>query len=202
MHAARVALIVLLGLGLAGYSAWLLEFFVQTGVSPTEQPVWDLFYAQPVFPVATAIGGLAFLLTGPALMRLAPARWSGRLTSVSVSAFGIVLMVYAGVPETVVTPNLLSAAVAVGALSLVFWWPPGWRACAVGCLAAVLVAWALVVVSTISGHLEGVFTRVQLVVHAAQVVIGGAYVLQTPVPVSGRKMSVAGAMLRSNRHRK
>ncbi|WP_037815718.1 MULTISPECIES: hypothetical protein [Amycolatopsis] len=197
-----MASIVLLGLGLAGYSAWLLEFFMQTGVSPTEQPVWDLFSAQPVFPVATAIGGLAFLLTGPALMRLAPAHWSGRLTSVSVSAFGIMLMVYAGVPETAVTPNLLSAAVAVGALSLVFWWPSGWRACAVGCLVVVLLAWALVVASKLTGHLEGVFTRVQLVVHSAQVVIGGAYIVQTPVPVRGRKLSVAGAMLRSNRHRK
>ncbi len=202
MHAARVASIVLLGLGLAGYSAWLLEFFMQTGVSPTEQPVWELLRAQPVFPVATAIGGLAFLLTGPALMRLAPAHWSGRLTSVSVSAFGIMLIVYAGVPETAVTPNLLSAAVAVGALSLVFWWPSGWRACAVGCLVVVLLAWALVVASTLTGHLEGVFTRVQLVVHSAQVVIGGAYIVQTPVPVRGRKLSVAGAMLRSNRHRK
>ncbi|MGW4397220.1 hypothetical protein ACWEHA_18200 [Amycolatopsis nivea] len=197
-----MASIVLLGLGLAGYSAWLLEFFMQTGVSPTEQPVWELFRAQPVFPVATAIGGLAFFLTGPALMRLAPAHWSGRLTSVSVSAFGIMLMVYAGVPETVVTPNLLSAAVAVGALSLVFWWPSGWRACAVGCLVVVLLAWALVVASTLTGHWEGVFTRVQLVVHSAQVVIGGAYIVQTPVPVSGRKLSVAGAMLRSSRHRK
>lgn len=202
MHAARVALIVLLGLGLAGYSAWLLEFFMQTGVSLTDQPVWDLFSAQPVFQVATEIGGLAFFLTGPALMRLAPAHWSGRLTSLSVSAFGIVLMVYAGVPETVVTPNLLSAMVAVGALSLIFWWPPGWRACAVGCLVVVLVAWALVVASTLAGHLEGVFTRVQLVVHAVQIVIGGAFVVQTRVPFSGRKLSVAGAMLRSNRHRK
>ncbi|MGW7536819.1 hypothetical protein [Amycolatopsis sp. NPDC054798] len=197
-----MALIVLLGLGLAGYSAWLLEFFMQTGVSLTDQPVWDLFSAQPVFQVATAIGGLAFFLTGPALMRLAPAHWSGRLTSLSVSAFGIVLMVYAGVPETVVTPNLLSAMVAVGALSLIFWWPPGWRACAVGCLVVVLVAWALVVASTLAGHLEGVFTRVQLVVHAVQIVIGGAFVVQTRVPFSGRKLSVAGAMLRSNRHRK
>lgn len=175
---------------------------MQTGVSPTEQPVWELLRAQPVFPVATAIGGLAFLLTGPALMRLAPAHWSGRLTSVSVSAFGIMLIVYAGVPETAVTPNLLSAAVAVGALSLVFWWPSGWRACAVGCLVVVLLAWALVVASTLTGHLEGVFTRVQLVVHSSQVVIGGAYIVQTPVPVRGRKLSVAGAMLRSNRHRK
>ena len=202
MHAARVASIVLLGLGLAGYSAWLLEFFMPTGVSLTDQPVWDLFYAQPVFQLATGIGGLAFFLTGPTLMRLAPVHWTGRLTSVSVSAFGIVLMVYAGVPETVVTPNLLNAAFALGALSLVFWWPAGWRAWAVGGLVVVLIAWALVVVSTLAGHLEGLFTRIQLVVHAVEIVIGGAYVVQTPVPVSGRKMSVAGAMLRSNRHRK
>ncbi|PKV91640.1 hypothetical protein ATK30_2424 [Amycolatopsis echigonensis] len=202
MRAARVASIVLLGLGLAGYSAWLLEFFMQTGVSPTEQPVWDLFYAQPVFQVSTALGGLAFFLTGPTLMRLAPVHWTGRLTSVSVSAFGIVLMVYAGVPETVVTPHLLNAAFALGALSLVLWWPAGWRTWAVGGLAIVLVAWALMVVSMLAGHLEGVFTRVQLAVHAVELVIGGAYVVQTPVPVSGRKLSVADAMLRSNRHRK
>lgn len=175
---------------------------MQTGVSATEQPVWDLFYAQPVFQVATALGGLAFFLTGPTLMRLAPVHWTGRLTSVSVSAFGIVLMVYAGVPETVVTPHLLNATFALGALSLVLWWPAGWRTWAVGGLAIVLVAWALMVVSLLAGHLEGVFTRVQLVVHAVELVIGGAYVVQTPVPVSGRKLSVADAMLRSNRHRK
>ncbi|WP_027928018.1 hypothetical protein [Amycolatopsis benzoatilytica] len=202
MRAARVASIALIGLGLAGYSAWLLEFFLPTGVSPVRQPVWDLLRARPEFQIATGLGGLAFFLAGPALMRLVPVHWTSRLTAVSVGAFGIVLMVCAGVPETVVTPILLNLIFVLGAVSLVLWWPPRWRAVAVGGLSFVLLAWLLVVAAEMAGHLQGVSTRVQLVVQAAEIVLGGAYVVQMPVPPNGRKLSVADGTLRSNRHRK
>ncbi|WP_063740171.1 hypothetical protein [Amycolatopsis jejuensis] len=199
MRAARLTAIVLIGLGVVGYSAWLLEFFIPTEVSPLDQPASDLLHAQPVFRIVTSLAGLAFLLAGPPLMRLAPVHWTGRLTAVAVSTFGIVLIVHAGVPETVVTPVLLNVIFVIGAGSLVLWWPPGWRAWAVGGLVTVLVAWVLVLVSSMVGHLDGLFSRVQLAVHALEFALGGAYVVQMPLTSSGgRKLSVPGEMLRSN----
>jgi hypothetical protein len=197
-----VASIVLIGLGLAGYSAWLLEFFLATDVSAVHEPVWDLLHARPEFQIAVGLSGLAFFLSAPALMRLVPVHWTSRLTAASVATFGVLLMVCAGFPETVVSPILLNVTFVVGAVSLVLWWPPGWRALAVGGVAFAVVAALLVAASLLTGYLEGLSTRALLVVHEAVIVVGGAYVVRTPVSVGGRKLSVSDGMLWHSRRRK
>ncbi|GAA3541585.1 hypothetical protein GCM10022222_26570 [Amycolatopsis ultiminotia] len=196
MPAARLALVVLIGLGVLGYSAWLLEFLLPTGVSPIEAPVEDLMLARPLFRIAVGVAGLAFLAAGPPLMRLAPVHWTGRTTAVSVAGFGIVLLVDAGVPGAMPLPLLQNVLFAVGTVSLVLWWPPGWRAWAVGALVLVLLTWALVLFGP--APWRGVFSRAQLVVRSAELIIGGVYVVRMPLSRS-RKMSVPGEMLRSTR---
>ncbi|QRP44957.1 hypothetical protein [Amycolatopsis sp. FDAARGOS 1241] len=184
MRTARLTAVVLVGLGVVVYSAWLLEFFVPTGVSPTEQPAEDLLPASPLFRTTSGFSGLAFLLAGPPLMRLAPVHWTGRLTASSVSFFGAVLVADAFVPGTTAVGLLANLAFVAGSLSLVLWWPPGWREWAVAGFALVLLTWALVLAASLlgPGHLEGVFTRVQLVVRAAFLIVGIAYVVVMPLP--------------------
>ncbi|MFI5612298.1 hypothetical protein [Amycolatopsis sp. NPDC051903] len=184
MRTARLAAVVLVGLGVVVYSAWLLEFFVPTGVSPTQQPAEDLLSASPLFRITTGTSGLAFLLAGPPLTRLAPVHWTGRLTAGSVSSFGTTLVADALVPGTTAVPLLTNLTFAAGSLSLVLWWPPTWRDWAVTGFALVLLTWALVLAASLlgPGHLAGVFSRAQLVVRAVLLVVGITYVVVMPLP--------------------
>src|SRR4051794_22972328 len=82
------------------YSGWLLEFFLPTGVSPVQDPVEALLLTgPPVFRVLLAVSGVAFVLAGPPLHRLGPVQWSARLSSISVSAFGVLVLLQAAYPE-------------------------------------------------------------------------------------------------------
>ncbi|WP_370970898.1 hypothetical protein [Amycolatopsis sp. cg9] len=183
MRTARIASALLMGVAVLGYSGWLLEFFLPTGVSPVHDPVEALLAGPPVFRVLLAVSGVAFLLAGPPLHRLGPVQWSARLSSVSVSAFGLVVLVQAAYPErSDLISSLLSVVLVVGVISLILWWPPGWRALAVAGLAVVMATWLAVVLSRQLDAYEGVFTRVQLVVRAAMYGIGGAYAFVKPAP--------------------
>jgi hypothetical protein len=170
--------------GLVAYSAWLLEFVVPTGLSPLDRPAEDLLGANLVFRIARGVAGLAFVLSGPPLMRLAPVHWTGRLSAISVCLFGFLLLADAVQPGTAVVEVVTNLVFAVGALSLVLWWPPRWRRWAVGGLVLVLVTSALVLVagSLGPGHLEGLFTRAQLVVRTVLLAVGVTYLAVTPAP--------------------
>lgn len=130
----------LLGIGVVTYSAWLLEFVLPTGISPVQQPAEQLLSAQPVFHVALGVSGLAFTLASPPLLRLPPVHCMARMTASSLCAFGIALLGDVARPGTTALPLLANSAALVGALSLVLWWPPGWRAWPAVFLALVVLA--------------------------------------------------------------
>ncbi|WP_290057851.1 hypothetical protein [Amycolatopsis solani] len=183
MRTARIASALLMGVAVLGYSGWLLEFFFPTGVSPVHDPVEALLAGPPVFRVLLAVSGVAFLLAGPPLHRLGPVQWSARLSSVSVSVFGLFVLIQAAYPErSDLISSLLNVVLVVGVISLILWWPPGWRALAVAGLLVVMVTWLAVVLSRQFDAYEGVFTRLQLVVRAALYGVGGAYAFVKPAP--------------------
>ncbi|WP_240490763.1 hypothetical protein [Amycolatopsis vancoresmycina] len=183
MRTARIASALLIGVAVLSYSGWLLEFVLPTGVSPVRDPAEALLFGPPVFRILLAISGVAFLLAGPPLHRLGPVQWSARLSSISVSAFGLGVLLQAAYPErSDVWSALLSLVLVGGVISLILWWPPGWRALAVAGLVVVLATWLAVVLARQLDTFEGVFTRVQLVVRAALYSIGGAYAFVKPAP--------------------
>jgi hypothetical protein len=183
VRTARIASALLMGVAVFAYSGWVLEFFMATDVSPVRDPVEALLTGPPVFRVLLAVSGVAFVLAGPPLHRLGPVQWSARLSSVSVSAFGLVVLLQAAYPESsAVFSSLLSVVLTVGVLSLSLWWPPGWRALAVVGLVVVLATWLAVVLAGQLDVFEGVFTRVQLVVRAVLFGVGGAYAFIKPAP--------------------
>jgi hypothetical protein len=182
VRTARIASVLLVGAGLIAYSGWLLEFIVPTGVSPVRDPVDALLAGPLVFRIMHAVSGVAFLLAGPPLRRIAPVHWQSWLGAMSVSVFGALVLAYAVVPGNVVLPLLLNAVFVVGAVSLVLWWPPGWHRIAVIGLVLVLATWLAVLVSGMVGEFEGVFTRLQLVVRVALLGAGAGYVLLASGP--------------------
>jgi hypothetical protein len=172
-----------MGVAVLAYSGWLLEFFLPTGVSPVQDPVAELLTGPPVFRVLLAVSGVAFVLAGPPLHPLGPVQWSGRLRSISVSAFGVLVLLEAAYPErSDLLSSLLSVVLVAGVISLILWWPPGWRALAVAGLVLVLATWLAVLLAQELGAYEGVFTRAQLVVRAALYGIGGTYAFVKPAP--------------------
>lgn len=172
-----------MGVAVLAYSGWLLEFFRPTGVSPVHDPAEALLAGPPVFRLLLAVAGVAFVLAGPPLHRLGPVQWSARLSSISVSAFGVLVLLQAAYPERAgVLSSLLSIVLVAGVISLILWWPPGWRALAVTGLVLVLATWVAVVLAHQLDAYEGVFSRAQLVVRAALYGIGGAYAFVKPAP--------------------
>jgi hypothetical protein len=183
VRTARIASAFFMGVAVFAYSGWLLEFFLPTGVSPVRDPVDALLAGPPVFRVLLAVSGVAFLLAGPPLHRLGPVQWSARLSSISVSVFGAVVLAQAAYPElSPVLSPLLSVVLTAGVISLVLWWPPGWRAFAVAGLVLVMATWLAVLLAAQFGVFEGVCTRVQLVVRAVLFGLGGAYAFIKPAP--------------------
>ena len=165
------------------YSGWLLEFVLPTGVSPVRDPAEALLAGPPVFRILLAVSGVAFLLAGPPLHRIGPVQWPARLSSYSVSAFGLVVLFQAAYPEhSDVLSALLSLILASGVVSLILWWPPGWRGLAVAGLAVVVATSLAVVLARQLDTFEGVFTRIQLVVRATLYAVGGAYAFVKPAP--------------------
>jgi hypothetical protein len=170
-----------MGVAVLAYSGWVLEFFLSTGVSPVRDPVEALLAGPAAFRVLLAVSGVAFVLAGPPLHRLGPVQWSARLSSISVSVFGAVVLAQAAYPDSsAVLSPVLSVVLTVGVISLVLWWPPGWRALAVTGLVLVMATWLAVVLAREFGTFEGVFTRLQLVVRAVLFGVGGAYAFLTP----------------------
>ncbi|MEU4525521.1 hypothetical protein AB0F52_43210 [Amycolatopsis sp. NPDC024027] len=184
MRTARIASALLMGVAVLAYSGWLLEFFLLTGVSPVEDPAEALLLTgPPVFRVLLAVSGVAFVLAGPPLHRLGPVQWTARLSSISVSAFGVLVLLQAAYPErSDLLSSLLNVVLVAGVISLILWWPPGWRALAVVGLVLVLATWVAVVLARQLDAYEGVFTRAQLVVRAALYAAGGTYAFVKPAP--------------------
>jgi hypothetical protein len=165
------------------YSGWLLEFLLPTGVSPVRDPAEALLGGPPVFRILLAVSGGAFVLAGPPLHRLGPVQWSARFSSISVSVFGLVVLLQAAYPEhSLVLSALLSLILLFGVVSLILWWPPGWRALAVAGLAVVVATSVAVLLTRELDAFEGVFTRIQLVVRATLYAVGGTYAFVKPAP--------------------
>lgn len=174
---------LLIGVGLVAYTGWVLEFLMPTGISPAQDPVEDLLLTGPaLFRIVLMVAGLAFFLAGPPLLRLAPVHWSARSGAVCVSIFGVILLVRAAYPGSAALGLLINLVFLTGAATLVLWWPRGWRTLAVLGLAAVVLSWLAVLVSAYlgPGHLEGVFTRLQLVIRVVVLGAGVTYVVVMP----------------------
>jgi hypothetical protein len=170
-------------MAVVAYSGWLLEFVVPTGVSPVRDPADALLAGPPVFRILLAVSGVAFLLAGPPLHRLGPVQWQARLSSISVSVFGAVVLIQVAYPDrSGLISSLLSVVLVVGVISLVLWWPPGWRRLAVVGLVLVMATWLAVVLARQLGEFEGVFSRIQLVVRAVLFGAGGVYAFVKPAP--------------------
>ena len=172
MRTARFVSLLLVGVGVLTYSSWLLEFVLPARAAALHDPVWHLFTQQP-FRALHGVSGIAFLLAGPPLVRLAPVQWLGRLSPAAVSTFGLLVFLDAAVPGNPAISVLLNVVFVVGATSLVLWWPPGWRRLALAGLVLVLVTWLAVL---LAGDYAGLATRVQLAARAALMAVGGAYV--------------------------
>ena len=174
--------VLLVGAGLISYSGWLLEFVIPTGVSPVRDPVDALLGGPLVFRIVLAVSGVAFLLAGPPLRRIAPVQWQSRIGAMSVSVFGALVVGYAAIPGNPVLSVLINGVFVVGAASLVLWWPPGWRALAVAGLVVVLLTWAALVLARQLDTAEGVVSRVEQVVRAVLYAVGGTYAFVKPAP--------------------
>ena len=178
----------LVGLGVLAYSAWLLEFFLPTGVSALHDPIRELTAEgtpyRDVFRAAAAVAGLAFVLAGPPLVRMAPVHWTARMSSGAVSLFGALVMVDAAYPMSPGVELLMNLAFVVGAGSLVLWWPEGWRTVAIAGLTAVLATWLAMLVLMLlgPGHFLGIVSRVQALARAILLAIGAAYLYRGHLP--------------------
>lgn len=171
---------ILVGIGVLAYSAWLLEFVLPTGVSALHDPAGLLLTRQPVFRIAHVTAGVAFLLGGPPMIRLAPVHWTGRLSAGAISLFGLIVLADNAFPGTAVIEVLINLAFVAGCLGVVLWWPPGWREFVAVGLGLILLTWlGTVVLGQLGpGHFLGLVTRLQLIVRAALLAAGVAYVLR------------------------
>jgi hypothetical protein len=186
VRGARLLAVTLVGLGIVAYSAWSLEFFLPTGLSPLHVPVRELMRpGRPygdLFRITEVVSGAAFLLSGPPLVRLAPVQWTARLSAAAVSTYGVLLLVDAAYPVNAGVELALNLSFVVGSGSLVLWWPPRWRSVAVYALATVLLTWlCLLVLSELGpGHFAGVVSRLQALSRAVILAIGAAYLFRDP----------------------
>lgn len=186
MRAARLFAVTLISLGVLAYSSWLLEFVLPTGLSVIDAPVSRLMYQghafSGVFRVGLVVAGLAFLLSGPPLVRLAPVHWTARLTAASVAMLGPLILLEAAFPENDGLVLVLNLVFVIGPASLVLWWPPGWRAFAATGLAVIVLTWAgLVVLQSMNvDHFSGLLSRVQMLVRVALLAAGACYVIWAP----------------------
>ncbi|MEC3980630.1 hypothetical protein [Amycolatopsis sp. H20-H5] len=180
MRTARWAAVILVGIGVLAYSAWLLEFVLSTGLSPLHDPAWRLLTAEPVFRTAHLVAGIAFLFGGPPMIRLAPVHWTGRLSAGAITVFGAIVLAETAFPGNVVIEVLTNLAFVAGCVGVVLWWPSRWRTFAAIGLGLVLVTWLGVVVLGQFGpdHFLGLLTRIQLLIRAILLAAGVAYVLR------------------------
>lgn len=186
VRGARLLAVTLVGLGIVAYSAWLLEFFLDTGISPLHTPVRELMRPgrpyQELFRVAGFVSGAGFLLAGPPLVRMAPLHWKARLSAGAVSAFGALLLFDAACPVNRGIELALNVSFVVGTGSLALWWPPGWRSFAVYSLVITVVTWLCLLVLTELGpdHFAGVVSRLQALTRVVVLVVGTAYLFRDP----------------------
>lgn len=205
LAAVRGLTVTLLAVGTAAHLGWVLEYFLDTGLSPLHSFPGELSAdGQPhreVFRMAEWVAGAAFLLAVPPMLRVAPVHWQGRLTVAVVCLFGLLLLLHATFPpdcapsvsqvcrnrENVstshrihhVTSVLLAAQYVMGPLVLVLWWRGGWQVVPVLVLAVELLAWVALVVLSLLGSWSfvGLAARAQLAALTVLLCAGIAYLL-------------------------
>lgn len=205
LAAVRGLTVTLLAVGTAAHLGWVLEYFLDTGLSPLHSFPGELSAdGQPhreVFRMAEWIAGAAFLLAGPPMLRVAPVHWQGRLTVAVVCLFGMLLLLHATFPpdcapsvseacrrrENVSTSHrihhltsvLLAVQYVIGPAVLVLWWRGGWRTIPVLVLVVELLAWAAMVAIGLLGtwRFVGLPARAQLSALTVLLCAGMAYLL-------------------------
>ncbi|MEU3275341.1 DUF998 domain-containing protein [Saccharomonospora sp. NPDC006951] len=201
----RALAVVLLTVGGVGYCGWLLEFFLETGLSPLRATIDELSaVGQPyrnVFRTAEIIAGAAFVLSVPPLLRLAPVHWQARLTIGAVYVLGVLLVVRgvtapdcavssgpvctqrqefsAGHHVHHVTSVLLSLHYAVGTGTLVLWWQGRWRVRAAVVAGLAALAWLAIIAVEwfVPGTYTGVAVRVRAILVGVAIAVGIGYLL-------------------------
>ncbi|PXY32537.1 DUF998 domain-containing protein [Prauserella muralis] len=197
LAAVRRTAVALLVAGVLAHLAWLLEYVLDTGLSPLHAAPAALG-AQGVphgtlFRTAEIVAGAAFVLASPPLLRLAPVHRNARVTVATVCVFGVLLILHGAIPPD--CPGAAGAACAAtrahhavslalnvvylaGPGGLLVWWTGGWRFAAAVVLAVEVLAWAAIVLLTaFGGEFVGVAMRVQLGGAAAILVTGIAYLV-------------------------
>ncbi|EHR49332.1 hypothetical protein SacmaDRAFT_1040 [Saccharomonospora marina XMU15] len=205
LAAVRGLTVALLSVGTAAHLGWVLEYFLDTGLSPLHSFPGELSAdGQPhreVFRMAEWVAGAAFLLAVPPLLRVAPVHWQGRLTVAVVCVFGLLLLLHATFPPDCApsvsqlcrdrddvsashrihhaTSVLLTMQYVVGPATLVLWWRGGWQAIPVLVLAVELLAWAAMVALGLLGswRFVGLAARAQLAALTVLLCAGMAYLL-------------------------
>jgi hypothetical protein len=97
-----------------------------------------------------------------------------------VAAVGLIVAFGAAYPMNPGLDLLTNLIFVLGAVSLLLWWPPGWRTAASAALALLVLAWlATLVLDPLGpGHFAGLASRIQMVVRVALLGAGAAYLLR------------------------
>jgi hypothetical protein len=97
-----------------------------------------------------------------------------------VAAVGLIVAFGAAYPMNPGLDLLTNLIFVLGAVSLLLWWPPGWRTVASAALALLVLAWlATLVLDPLGpGHFAGLASRIQMVVRVALLGAGAAYLLR------------------------
>lgn len=200
LSAVRRLTAALMIVGAVAHSGFLLEFFLDTALSPWHTlPAYLAVGDQPyrdVFRTVDWTAGCAFVLMCPPLLRIAPVHWLGRLTVVVIFATGVILLLRTALPLECVpvaagpcdapAGHFLHSSVLLPAVQYILgpvivaaWWHGWWRVTVCGLLAVQLVTWTVVIVLgwLDLGWFTGLAVRVQLVACSTLLMVGAVYVL-------------------------
>lgn len=200
-----MASVGLLSAGVLGQLAWILEFFLDTGLSPLHAATVDLAASdQPytsLFRTAEIVAGVAFVLAVPPLLRLVPVHRPARSTIVAVGLLGLLCIAKGTFPLdcamsaseacrqraefsashgiNLAVSVLFGLLYVVGPVTVLLWWHGGWRVVPVLSLVVNVPALGgLVLAGWLGpGHFAGLAARAQLVAGTALLACGVGYLV-------------------------
>ncbi|KID27962.1 DUF998 domain-containing protein [Prauserella rugosa] len=198
----RRAGVSLLVIGIVGQLGWLAELVLTTHVSPLHTVISGL--AAPgepyavVFRTMEVASGVAFVLSVPPMLRLAPVQRRARLTILMVGLLGVAYVLRgafpiecvhdgSGVctPDPALTPGgyinfaasmLVSLLCAAGPIGLLLWWYGRWTVAPMTGIVVGTLSWIVLVLDGLLGPgiFAGLASRAQMV--GASIVLGAGAV--------------------------
>lgn len=201
LGAVRRLTVGLLFLGAVTHAGFLAEVVLDTYLSPWHTvPARLAADGQPhreVFRAADGITGAVFVLVCPALFRIAPVHWPGRLTVLVLFEFGVLLLLRAAFPPeclpveaglcaapterpTELPVLLASVHYVAGPLIVGAWWQGPWKVAMRTLLAVQFALWAALVAADwlFEGWFVGLVARTQVIGGSVLFTLGAVYVLR------------------------